>query len=60
MSYKIFKRSCRNWKEFASAKKITVERGLTREEALDRCQQYNADLTPRQRQRGTKYEFTEE
>ena len=56
--YKTFKRSCRNWKEFGSARKITDMTGLTYEEARQRCQTLNAELTAAQRRRGTKYEFT--
>lgn len=56
--YKTFKRSCRNWREFAQARKITVETGLTYDQAADRCRVFNAQLTPAQVRKGTKLEFT--
>ena len=55
--YRTFKRSARNWQEFSSARKMTEERGLTYTQASERCKQFNANLTPRQRARGTKLEF---
>lgn len=60
MSYKTFKRSCTNWQTFASARKITDERGLTYEEAKRRCEFWNSTRTPAQIRRGTKLEFTQE
>lgn len=60
MSYRTFKRSARNWQEFARARKITEERGLTYEQARERCREFNANLTPAQVRNGTKLEFTEE
>lgn len=58
--YRTFIRSARNWQEFARARKITVERGLTYDEAQARCQEYNARRTSRQIRRGTKLEFEKE
>lgn len=58
--YKTFKRSCRNWSEFGSARKITEETGLTYEQAKSRCEEFNANLSPSQKRRGTKLEFTAE
>lgn len=58
--YRTFKRSCRNFREFASARKITDDRGLTYEEARRRCQEFNANLTADQRRKGTKLEFERE
>lgn len=60
MSYKVFRRSATNWKEFSQARKFTVERGLTLEEARQMCREYNENRTPAQIRRGTKLEFTEE
>lgn len=60
MSYRTFKRSARNFREFASAEKIEDETGLTYGEARDRCLDYNADLTDREKEEGTKMEFEEE
>ena len=56
--YKTFKRSCRNWQEFGSARKITEETGLTYEQAKERCEAYNAHRTAAQIRKGTKLEFT--
>ena len=56
--YKTFKRSARNWQEFARARKITEETGLTYEQAAERCREFNANLTAAQRRKGTKLEFT--
>ena len=59
-TYKTFIRSCTNWQQFARARKITQERGLTYDQARDRCQQYNDNRNARQIRKGTKLEFTEE
>jgi len=56
--YRVFKRSARNWREFASARKYTVRTRLTHAEALRMCDALNAELTAPQIKRGTKYEFT--
>lgn len=56
--YKTFKRSCVNWQQFGSARKITEETGLTYEQARQRCEDYNASRTPAQVRNGTKLEFT--
>ncbi len=60
MSYRVFKRSCTNWREFSSARKLTVERGLTAQEALEICDSYNDQRTARQIRMGTKCEFERE
>ena len=59
-TYKTFIRSCTNWQEFASARKITQDEGLTYKEALDACNDYNCNLTAAQLRKGTKMEFTAE
>ena len=59
-TYKTFKRSCTNWKQFSSARKITEEIGLTYDEARQRCEEFNVNRTPAQIRKGTKLEFTEE
>jgi len=56
--YKTFKRSATDFKSFASARKMTDETGLTYEQARERCEQFNANLTPAQQRKGTKLEFT--
>jgi hypothetical protein len=56
--YKTFKRSCTNWKTFASARKITEETGLTYEQARQRCEDFNNNRTSAQIRKGTKLEFT--
>lgn len=58
MKYKIFKRSCRNWKEFSQARKFHVAWVDSHEEAVRICDEYNSTRTPAQIKRGTKYEFT--
>jgi len=59
-TYKTFLRSCRNWEEFASARKITQETGLTLEQAQQRCSDYNKNRTSAQISKGTRLEFTKE
>jgi len=59
-TYKTFLRSCNNWKEFGSARKITQETGLSYEEARQRCEEYERQRTSRQIRKGTKLEFTAE
>jgi hypothetical protein len=56
--YKTFIRSCRNWPEFARARKITQATGLTYAEAWQQCAEYRKKRTPRQIKRGTLMEFT--
>lgn len=55
--YRTFKRSCTDFKSFASARKITDERGLTYDEARRRCDAFNSTRTPSQIRKGTKMEF---
>lgn len=57
MLYRTFKRSCTNWKQFARARKITEDTGLTYEQALARCEAFNNSRTAAQIRRGTKLEF---
>lgn len=59
-TYRTFKRSCVNWQQFASARKMTVDTGLTYAQAQDRCKEFNDNRTPAQVRRGTKLEFTAE
>lgn len=59
-TYRTFKRSCRNWQEFARARKTTHDRGLTYEEARRQCDEYNNNRTPAQKRRGTKLELEAE
>jgi hypothetical protein len=56
--FKTFTRSCRNWEEFASARKTTVDRNLTEEEARRACDRFNDTRTAAQVRRGTKMEYT--
>ena len=55
--YCTFRRSCRNWQEFASARKFTDTRNLTYEQAQARCEEFNKQRTTTQIKRGTKMEF---
>lgn len=59
-TYKTFIRSCTDWQQFAHARKITQETGLTYEQAVSRCEYYNSRRTSRQIRKGTKMEFTME
>lgn len=59
-TYRVFRRSCRNWTEFASARKTTIRRGLTYAEAQRMCAEFNNHRTPSQEAKGTKYEFESE
>ena len=54
-NYTVFTRSAR---EFAKARKITVRKGLTIEEARRMCANFNDNRTTAQVRRGTKMEFT--
>lgn len=60
MTYTTFKRSATSWQEFARARKITVDRGLTLDEARRACEAFNAARTKRQIDKGTKMEFVYE
>jgi hypothetical protein len=60
MKYKTFKRSATDWKSFGSARKITVDTGLTYEEAQRQCKEFNDNRTAAQIRKGTKLEFTQE
>ena len=56
--YKTFKRSCTDWNSFAKSRKITVDSGLTYDQAKQQCQDFNDARTSRQINKGTKMEFT--
>lgn len=58
--YLVFSRSCRTWDEFATARRRTIRRGLTIEEARQMCADFNDNRSSAQVKRGTKYEFTAE
>jgi hypothetical protein len=58
--YRVFKRSATGWETFASARKITIRRGLTIGEARQMCAEFNDNRSPAQVRKGTKLEFTEE
>lgn len=55
--YRVFKRSAKNWEQFAYAKKIKVRDNLTYEEAQRMCSQWNDNRNSTQVRNGTKYEF---
>lgn len=46
--------------KFARARKITVDTGLTIDEARSACEAYNNNRTPAQIRKGTKMEFEQE
>jgi hypothetical protein len=56
--YRTFKRSATSFRQFGSARKVTVETGLTYSQARQRCQDYNEHRTPAQIRKGTMLEFT--
>jgi hypothetical protein len=58
--FRTFKRTCRNWRQYASARKMSDMAGLTYDEARRRCEYLNAMLTPQQKRRGTRYEFEQQ
>jgi len=57
-TYKIFKRS--GTYDTGWGRRMTVDTGLTVEQAQHRCAKYNSNRTARQRRRGTKMEFIKE
>lgn len=58
--FKTIKRSYLSWEEIATARTITVERGLTVSEAFDACKLFNANRTRAQIKRGTRLGYTED
>lgn len=54
---RVFKRSATNFREFFRARKITVAHVSTPEEAIEMCDEFNDNRSPRQVQRGTKMEW---
>lgn len=56
--YRVFRRTCTNWREFAKARKYTIEANLTYSEAVRLCGQLNSERSKSQIARGTTYEFT--
>jgi hypothetical protein len=59
-TYRTFKRSATSFERFSAARKITVDRGLTYDEARRACVAWNAERTAAQIRKGTKLEFTVE
>ncbi len=57
MTYKTFMRSARNWGEFSKARKTTIDRGLTLDEARRACKRFNTNRTSTEVALGTKMEF---
>jgi hypothetical protein len=57
VTYRVFKRSCLDWSSFSRARKITVETGLTFEEARERCDEFNSTRNEADKKAGTKFEF---
>lgn len=60
MTYRTFIRSARNFAEFAKAKKVTRDTGLSQEEARRACDHYNKTRSPQQIAKGTKLEYEKE
>ncbi len=59
-TYYTFLRSAKGWEDFAKARKIVQDKGLTREEARAQCKEYNDNRDARQIEAGTKMEFDSE
>jgi len=59
-TYRTFIRSAKNFEEFATARKSTVRRGMSYDEARDLCAEYNDNRTKAQIAKGTKMEFERE
>lgn len=59
-TYRTFTRSARNWDEFRTARKQTVDRGLSLDEARRACEAFNSSRSPSDTRRGTKMEFEAE
>lgn len=55
--YKTFKRSANSLDEAIRAKKVTVDFGLTEEQARAQCKEFNEKRTPLQIRKGTKMEY---
>lgn len=60
MTYRTFIRSAKDFEEFSKARKTTVNRGLTAEEAREQCYLYNTNRSQAQINAGTKMEFETE
>lgn len=58
--YHTFKRAARSLEEFSRARKIEVERGLTYDEARERCYLFNTNRSQAQINAGLKMEFEKE
>jgi len=56
-TYYTFKRSARNFEEFAKAEKIPVDSGLTLTEAREQCREFNNNRSAAEIEAGTKMEF---
>ena len=56
-TYRVFRRSCVNWTEFARARKTTIYTRLNYSTAHRMCRAYNDARTPRQVAKGTMYEM---
>jgi hypothetical protein len=59
-TYRTFLRSARDFEEFARARKVPQESGLSEAEARERCREFNARRSRAQIKAGTKMEFERE
>jgi hypothetical protein len=60
VTYRTFIRSCTNFRSFAKARKTTVSRGLSYEQAQTECRNYNSQRNAQQKRKGTMMEFEHE
>lgn len=59
-TYRTFKRSARNFEEFANADKIEVDTDLTIDAAREQCKEFNDNRNADEIEAGTKMEFESE
>lgn len=59
-TYRTFIRSATSWETLAQARKTTDMRGLSEEDARDRCREWNKNRTAAQVRKGTKLEYEAE
>lgn len=56
-TYTTFKRTCKNFGQFGSARKTIQDTDLSYETAKERCKEFNENRAPAQIKRGTYLEF---
>jgi len=59
-TYKVFKRTAKNFQEFAKARKFSIAFGVSYTHAVEICKNFNENRSDKQIKDGTKYEFEKE